>query len=378
VRSAGLLLLAWAAAAPASAKEDWKLGLNVSETWDTNVRFANPPGGRFATRVSAQLGRVIQGPRWQLGLNGSAMKSFFHGSTSPRAQGIFFGVGATFGLQLSDRASLTVADRFRSAYTGEAIDFVDVDEDVILPQAGQRRNHLTGGLSFQISSLHTISLNVVWDKALFQQEEVFQPRLRNGERFASGLHLSRKLNDLNTINLGYTYARSAHALSPADIHSVSLGFSRKLGEFTNAGIAIGASHRASFDGDLNAISGGLAISRALENSSFTLGYGRNLGPVFGLGRDLLHDTVRVSYRRQLSRSVYASTGGHFARNRDPLDAGFSYNAWSAGAGVGVNVFQNFNLHGGYNYFKRTPLPGELGRRFEAHRAAIQLGWNTSF
>jgi hypothetical protein len=209
------------------------------------------------------------------------MKSFFHGRTSPRAQGIFFGVGATFGLQLSDRASLTVADRFRSAYTGEAIDFVDVDEDVILPQAGQRRNHLTGGLSFQVSSLNTISLNVTWDKALFQQEEVFQPRLRNGERFASGLHLSRKLNDLNTINLGYTYARSAHALSPADIHSVSLGFSRKLGEFTNAGISIGASHRASFDGDLNAISGGLAISRALENSSFTLGYGRNLGPVFG-------------------------------------------------------------------------------------------------
>jgi hypothetical protein len=306
------------------------------------------------------------------------MKSFFHGRTSPRAQGIFYGVGVNFGYQLSDRASLSVADHFRSAYTGEEIPFVTVDEDVILPQVGQKRNHLTGGLSFQVSTLTTASLNVTWDKALFQQEEVFQPRLRNGERFASGLHLSRKLSDLNTINLGYTYARSANAITPANIHTVSVGFSRKLGEFTNAGISIGASHRASFDGDLNAVSGGLAISRALENSSFTLAYGRNLGPVFGLGRDLLHDTVRISYHRQLARSVNASAGGAFSRNRDPLDAGFSYNAWSAGAGLSVNLFQDFSLHGGYGFFRRTPLPGELGPQFERHRASIQLGWNTSF
>lgn len=378
LRSGLLVLAALGAAAPAAAQGAWRLGLTVSESWDTNVRLGTSTNGNFATRVSGRLSRNFQGPRSQLGLSLSGMKSFFHGRSSPRPSGIFYTAGAQLGYQLSERASLSLYESFKSSYTGELIDFLQQDEDVLLPQSGQKRNHLRASLSLQVSSLTTATISGIHDIALFNQAEVSQPRLTNGDRLAGGLGLSRKLDDKSAVNLGYSFARSDQRLTSAYIHGLSLSFSRVLGEFTNAGISIGGNRRETTTTTTHALTGAVSVTRQLEDFSVSLSYRRNLGALFGLGRDVVNNTMSLSGQRKLTRNLAMGASGGYSRNRDPLDPSFGYNAWFARVGLNLNLFRSLQLGGGYNFAKRSPLPGESGNRFQAHRLNLQLGWNTAF
>lgn len=351
--------------------------MTASESWDTNVRLANSTNGNFATRVSGRLSRTFLGPRSQLGLSLSGLKSFFHGRSSPRP-GIFYSAGAQFGYQLSERAALTLQDNFKSSYTGELIDFLQLDEDVLLPQSSQKRNHLRASLSFQVSTLTTATVSGSHDMARFQQAEVSQPRLTNGDKISGGLGLSRKLSNESAVNLGYGFTKSDQRRTSAHIHNVSLGFSRVLGEFTNAGISIGASRRETSTTTTHKLAGGVVLTRQLEDFSISLSYRRNLGALFGFGRDVVNNTMHLAGQRKLTRNLGMAAGGAYSRSRDPLDPSFGYNAWFANVSLNLNLFRSLHLGGGYHFARRSPLPGESGRRFQAHRVSLQLGWNTSF
>lgn len=399
VRSALLLLAALGAAAPAAAQAPgWKLGLSASETWISNVRLAADRTNAFMSRFSVKLSRNIQAPRWQLGLNGAASQNFFHGGSARRLNKISYSGGMQFGYQFSARASLSVKDSFRSSYTGDVIDLVGLDQpyegEVLLPHTNQKRNSAHASLNLQVSALTTASVTGSYYKALFQQDEVNQPRLRNGDKLAGGLGLSRKLSDEDSVNLSYGFAKSDQRLTSAYIHSVSLGYARVLGEFTNAGLFIGASRREAIattdptttdpatTAPRTTLTGGVALGRELENSSVSLGYSRNLEPLFGFGRDVVHDSFHLSLRRTMTRHVAMTARGSYSRSRDPLDPTFSYNAWSVGFGPGLNLNLDRGLHlnVGYSFAMRDRLAGEAAgpRRFQSHRLGLQLGWNTAF
>lgn len=369
------------AAAPAAAQGGaWKLGLTASENYSTNVRLGTPTNGAFNTRLSLKLSRNFQAPRWQLGLNGGGAQSFFHGGSSSRLSRLNYSAGVQFGYQLSERAALSLQDSFSSSYTGDVIDLVGLggDEEVLLPQTGQKRNSARASLSFQVSSLTSATLSGSYYTALFQQQNPSQPRLTNGDRLGGGLGLSRKLSNENAVNLGYSFARSDQRVTTAYIHSLSLAYSRVLGEFTNAGISIGASRREASTTTTHALTGGAEIARQFEDFSLSLSYSRNLSALFGLGRDVVHNTFSLSHARMLTASLGIQASGRYSRSRDPLDPSFGYNAWFASAGLNLSLFRLLQVHGGYSFAKRSPLPDETGRSFQSHRAALQLGWNTSF
>ena len=399
VRSALLLLAALGSAAPAAAQAPgWKLGLTASETWISNVRLAADRTNAFTSRFSVKLSRNLQAPRWQLGLNGAGSQNFFHGGAVSRLNKINYSGGMQFGYQFSARASLSVKDSFRSSYTGDVIDLVGLDEpyegEVLLPHTNQKRNSAHATLSLQVSALTTASVTGSYYTALFQQDEASQPRLRNGDKLSGGLGLSRKLSLEDSVNLTYSFAKSDQRVTSAHIQSVSLGYARVLGEFTNAGLFIGASRREAITttdptttdptttAPRTTLTGGLAVARELENSSVSLGYNRNLEPLFGFGRDVVHDTFRLSMRRTFTRSLAMNVRGSYSRNRDPSDPSFSYNAWSVGGGPGfnLNLDRGLHLNVGYSFAMRDRLAGEAAgpRRFQSHRVGLQLGWNTAF
>jgi hypothetical protein len=378
VRSSLLLLVALGAASPAAA-QGWKLSFNVSESWNTNVRFAAAPSGKWATRFSGRLSRSFQGPRWQLGLNTAVTKALYHGRASPRANGIFYGLGAQLGLQLSPSVSLSIQDNFKSTYTGEIFEFVELDEDVLLPLTRQRRNHLRGSLGVQISDVTSFGISTSYDKALFQPDDIAQPRLQNGDRFAGGLGLSRKLSDETSVNLGYSLARSNQGVNTGLIHGVTLSVSQTLGEFTSMGVSLGGSRREGPSGaGYYSLSGGAVISRQFEDFGLSLSYRRNLSSLFGFGRDVVHNTFRLGHSRKLSRNVGISVSGAYSRARDPEDESFSYDAWFANGGFNIQLSEHWQLHAGYGYANRSRLPDEIISEFDAHRAAVQIGWNTAF
>ena len=365
--------------APAAAQgTQWKLLLSASESYHTNVRLTAPAVDAFATRLTVRLSKGFGGPRWTLGLAGSTQKSFFHGRATPRPSGLFYTASGEFGFQISESASFNIVDRFRSAYTGELLDFVEFDDDVVLPLNRQKRNHLRAALGIERSPTLTLGIPVSYDTSLFQPDDVLQPRLANGDRFATGIGLSRKFSDETTASLNYTYARSDQTLMFAESHSVAFGVAQALGEFTNLGIGIGAGLRETNQGRRYVLGGGASIGRQFENFSFNLAYRRNLGALFGLGREVINNSIKLSHHRQLSRNVAINLSGAYVRTRDPLDDSFSYDAWYANAGLNRSLSQSLNLHAGYHFGKRSPLPGEIGRQFQTHRASIQLGWNTAF
>jgi hypothetical protein len=372
------LLGALGLAAPAAAQTPWKLLLSASESYHTNIRLTPPAVDSFATRLTARLSKNFDGPRWHLGMGGQVQKSYFHGRAAPRPTGVFFGGTTEFGVQLSESASFSVVGRFRAAYTGEFLEFVEFEDDVVLPLNRQKRSHVRASLGIELSPKLTLSIPISYDKALFAPDDALQPRLANGDRFATGVGFSRQLNDKTTGSLNYTYARSDQTLMFAESHSVALGLARAIDQFTNFGIGIGAGLRETNQGRRYVLGGGASIGRQFENFSFNLGYRRNLGALFGLGREVINNSVRLSHHRQLSKTLALNLSGSYVRTRDPLDDSFSYDGYYANAGLNLSLSQSLNLHGGYHFGKRSPLPGEIGRNFQTHRVSVQLGWNTSF
>jgi hypothetical protein len=378
VRSSLLLLAALAAAAPAGA-EGWKLGFSVSESWNTNVRLAAAPSGKWATRFAGKLSKNIQGPRWQLGMSAAATKALYHGRASPRANGIFYGLGVQFGYQISPNVSVSIRDNFKSTYTGEIFEFVELDEDVLLPLTRQRRNHLRGSLAVEISDVTSFGISTSYDRALFQPDDIAQPRLDNGDRFATGLGLSRKLSDETSVNLGYSVAKSNQGVNSGLIHGVNLSVSHTLGEFTTMGVSLGGSRREGPGGaGYYSLGGGAMIARQFEDFSLSLSYRRDLSSLFGFGRDVVHNTFRLGHARKLSQSFGITVSGAYSRARDPDDPSFSYDAWLANAGFNLQLSEHWQLHAGYGYANRSHLPDEIISEFHAHRAVVQIGWNTAF
>ena len=210
---------------------------------------------------------------------------------------------AEFGFQISESASFSVVDRFRSAYTGELLEFVEFEDDVVLPLNRQKRNHVRAALGIELSPTLTFTIPISYDTSLFEPDDVLQPRLANGDRFATGVGFSRQLNDKTTASVNYTYARSDQTLMFAESHSVALGLARSIDQFTNFGIGIGAGLRETNQGRRYVLGGGASIGRQFENFSFNLGYRRNLGALFGLGREVINNSLRLSHHRQLSRNL---------------------------------------------------------------------------
>lgn len=378
LRSGVLLLGVLGLAAPAAAQNPWKLLLAASESYHTNIRLTPPAVDSFATRLTARLSKNFEGPRWNLGLGGSVQKSYFHGRATPRPTGLFYGATAEFGFQLSESASISIVDRFRAAYTGELLEFVEFEDDIVLPLNRQKRNSLRGTLGIELSPTLTFSIPISYDTALFEPDDALQPRLANGDRFATGVGFSRQFSARTTASLNYTYARSDQTLMFAESHSLALGLARSIDQFTNFGIGIGAGLRETNQGRRYVLGGGASIGRQFENFSLNLAYRRNLGALFGLGREVITNSLRLSHHRQLSRNLAVNISGAYVRTRDPLDDSFSYDGYYANAGLNLSLTRSLNLHGGYHFGKRSPLPGEIGRNFQTHRVSVQLGWNTSF
>jgi hypothetical protein len=375
-----LLLGVLGIADPAAAQgTPWKLLLAVSESYHTNVRLTAPAVDAFATRITARLSKGFQGPRWNFNMGANLQKAYFHGRATPRPTGIFYGVSAQFGYQISERASFSIEDRLRSAYTGEMLEFLEFEDDVVLPLNRQKRNHLRGSLGIALSPTLSFAIPVVYDTAIFSQDDALQPRLVNGDRFATGMGFSKKMSDETTASLNYTYALSDQRIERVESHSLALGVAHQLGEFTNFGVAIGGGIRETrLGGRRYVLSGGASIGRQFENFSLNLAYRRNLGALFGLGREVVHNSIRLSHHRPLTKTLAVNLSGAYVRTEDLIDPTFSYNAWFANVGFNQGLGRSFNLHAGYHFGKRSPLPGEFGRNFETHRVSAQLGWNTEF
>jgi hypothetical protein len=338
----------------------WMASVAVRQSWDSNPTFSETQ---------------IQGS-WLTGLNGrlAYANQFSRGSLTFAGDGGYVGYSSANGLdewvysgqtiaswKASPRLVLGLDQSYSSQYThqNQAL----IESGLVLPQTIVHRLGTTVSAAQRLAERTSLTGLVRFEHVTFPNST-----LLSGNEFTVGAGLTRQLNRSDNLSVAYSYLNDTVPAQPgvteqtSDIHTLTLGWSRRLAEKMTATASGGLATFTAFGTGTRAWEPQGAASIERKTRHFTMGanYAHSVGQAYGLGRQRVADVIGASIGIKVSRTVSADAVYNRSWNKDPADSTYSFDDDAVSTDLRWTVFRRLGLAGSYSYRRSTGQAGTSG------------------
>jgi hypothetical protein len=358
---------------PGSPASLWTFSLRAQEQWDSNFRLTTPAVETFSERLGLTLTHAKRSPRGTLALSADGWGALYHAASG--LNGIN-GTAATSGTyELGPRTTFRAGATGSSVYAPESQALAA--EGLILPLSRSQSISGTMGVLQRLGTRTVLSTDVRYDRFAFSRaddEEFPDPASpQGGSLLVFATALAPRLNQNDSLVLGYDFQRSETGGRHAGTHGLSLGWSRIIGRRLAASASAGVSRFQLVTDSTKgwAFRSAAGLSAVFRRSALDAQYTRSIDQAFGFGRDRLSDIVSAGYTVRASRRVRLRAGGVMGLTRDPRDPSFRFVTQTATGALSYTLGRRIDLVTAYDFSRNDP---EAGLAVSRHVFGVSLGY----
>ena len=356
---------------PASPASLWTLSLSAQEQWDSNFRLTTPEVETFSERLGVTLTHAKRSPRGTLALSANGWGAIYHAASG--LNGIN-GTAATSGTyELSPRTTFRGGASGSSVYAPESQALAA--EGLILPLSRSQSITGTMGLLQRLGTHTVLSTDVRYDRFAFSRadDEESPASPQGGSVLVLATALAPRLNQNDSLVLGYDFQRSETGGRHAGTHGLSLGWSRIIGRRLAASASAGVSRYQLVTDSTKgwAFRSAAGLTAGFRRSALDAQYVRSIDQAFGFGRDRLSDIVSAGYTVRPGRKVRLRAAGVLGLTRDPRDPSFRFVTQTATGEMSYSLARRIDLVTAYDFRRSDPQAGPAVSR---HTVGVSLGY----
>ena len=335
----------------------WDYSFAAGLGWESNVGLSVGQGpSDYGGVLRGSLSRIVTKPRGTARFTAGGLGYLYKEQTQyNRADGDF----AFDGLRrLSEKTTGILGFGF---YYGHSDNSQILAEQGVLPPL-TRTVAYTGsaGLIVQVSGQTSLSATLRAYRLDFPDAETLQ----SSSSLRASLGLDRRLNQQNTVGIGYSAERvdqpGLPTESPVGAYWTHYGsgqwthvFSPRMATRLEAGASYTPDGQAVGLGRTWSFFGGASVNRQVKRSTLTAYYRREVIPVFGVGGLRLADRLGLDSVIPFARIWAVSVGGNYVRDAAGSSGGAPQDSLDTYGSIGARVSSQLRLSAEGRYFRRS-------------------------
>jgi hypothetical protein len=327
-----------------------QINASLGGGWDSNASF-QPDGLDSATAFGqAGLARTWLSPQWTTVANVGAGGSVYQISDASRRYQLGGGL-ATTG-RLGTLTTLTLGGGGGTEYTDELND--PATAGLVLPITRSRRLQGQASLTRVLGEQTQLAVGGDYGRYYFDSEE-----LSDSEGITATAALTRTVSPQTDVTFGYGFQSNQYEReSRSRVHTLSVGFGRRLSSRTSLSLSVGADRR-NYEGIASrwVFSGDAALNLQGRRTSLSFSFSRGVTPGPGLGQDRILNLFSVVLSSTLRPWAMLSLSGSRGINQDPVDPDIDYTTDSVDLGLRLRLTQTLGLAPQLRYRRRGEVAG---------------------